>query len=138
MTITEIFTKLKNAITANNEKLQEIADKLDQLELSQGGGGSGGGNATIVDYESGKYYARNTLLVHEETVYRVLTGYTSRNFDLDYHGDGTPGSIKLKIVGFESSIVTFGSNPDQETINNLPQDTLVAIYDSTGEPYDLT
>lgn len=137
MTITEIFTKLKNAITANSIKLQEIADKLEQLEVGAGGGG-GSGNATIEDYAEGKYYERNTLLVYEETVYRVLTGYTSRNFDLDYHGDGTPGSIKLKIVGFESSIVTFGTEPDQETINNLPQDTLVAIYNSDDEPYNLT
>ena len=135
MTITEIFTKLKDAITANDAKLKEIADKLEHLEVGAGGGG---GNATIVDYAPNTYYARNTLVVYEETVYRVLAGYTSVNFDIDYHGDGTPGSVKLKIVGYESSIVTFGSEPTQEQINNLPQDTLVAIYNSTDEPYNLT
>lgn len=135
MTLSEIFTALYNAITANSRKMDEIATKLEQLEVGAGGGS---GNATIEDYQVGKNYKRNTLVVYNETVYRVLMEYTSRGFDIDYHGDGTPGSVKLKLVGFESSIVTYGEEPTQEEVNNLPQDTLVAIYRSTDDPYNLT
>ena len=42
MTISEIFTRLINAVTANSNKLKEIADKLEQLEVGAGGGGSAG------------------------------------------------------------------------------------------------
>lgn len=134
-TISEIFTNLKNAIIANSNKLDAIATKLKQLEL---GGGGGTGNASIEDYQENKAYTRNTLLVYNETVYRVLTDYVSRTFDLDYHGDGTPGSVKLKLVGFESGIVTYGDVPTQEEVNALPEDTLVAIYNSADDPYNLT
>ena len=133
MELPKIFTDLQEQIEANTLKLANITEKLKQLEL-----GGGSGNASIEDYQSGKRYKRNALLVYNETVYRVLTEYTSVDFNTDYNGDGNPGSFKLKLVGFESSIVTYGEEPTQEQVNNLPQDTLVAIYSPTDEPYNLT
>lgn len=128
MTITEIITRLINAVTANSNKLKEIADKLEQLEI-----GAGGGSASIEEYAEGKKYNRNTLVVYNETVYRVLpTEYTSVDFDTDYRAG------QLKLVGFESGIVTYGQEPTQEQVNALPEDTLVAIYNSTDDPYNLT
>lgn len=128
MTITEIITRLINAVTANSNKLKEIADKLEQLEI-----GSGGGSASIEEYAEGKKYNRNTLVVYNETVYRVLpTEYTSVDFDTDYRAG------QLKLVGFESGIVTYGQEPTQEQVDALPEDTLVAIYNSTDDPYNLT
>lgn len=128
MTITEIITRLINAVTANSNKLKEIADKLDQLEI-----GAGGGSASIEEYAEGKKYNRNTLVVYNETVYRVLpTEYTSVDFDTDYRAG------QLKLVGFESGIVTYGQEPTQEQVDALPEDTLVAIYNSTDDPYNLT
>lgn len=132
--IRRILSNLYSAITANATKMNEIAAKLEQLELGAGGDG----NATIEDYATGKKYKRNTLVVYNETVYRVLSEYVSVDFETDYHGDGTPGSVKLKLVGFESGIVTYGDVPSQEEVNNLPEDTLVAIYSSTDDPYNLT
>lgn len=129
MTISEIFTRLINAVTANSNKLKEIADKLEQLEVGAGGGGS----ASIEDYAEGKKYNRNTLVVYNETVYRVLpTEYTSVDFDTDYKAG------QLKLVGFESGIVTYGQDPTQAQVDTLPEDTLVAIYNSTDDPYNLT
>jgi hypothetical protein len=129
MTITEIITRLINAVTANSNKLKEIADKLEQLEIGAGGGGS----ASIEEYAEGKKYNRNTLVVYNETVYRVLpTEYTSVDFDTDYRAG------QLKLVGFESGIVTYGQEPTQEQVDALPEDTLVAIYNSTDDPYNLT
>lgn len=128
MTITEIFTRLIDAVTANSNKLKEIADKLEQLEI-----GAGGGSASIEEYAEGKKYNRNTLVVYNETVYRVLpTEYTSVDFDTDYRAG------QLKLVGFESGIVTYGQEPTQEQVDALPEDTLVAIYNSTDDPYNLT
>lgn len=128
MTITEIITRLINAVTANSNKLKEIADKLDKLEI-----GAGGGSASIEEYAEGKKYNRNTLVVYNETVYRVLpTEYTSVDFDTDYRAG------QLKLVGFESGIVTYGQEPTQEQVDALPEDTLVAIYNSTDDPYNLT
>lgn len=129
MTISEIIARLINAVTANSNKLKEIADKLEQLEVGAGGGGS----ASIEDYAVGKTYKRNALVVYNETVYRVLPNeYTSVDFDTDYKAG------QLKLVGFESGIVTYGQEPTQEEVNALPEDTLVAIYNSTDDPYNLT
>lgn len=132
-----IFQSLIDLVQAQSDQIGILKEKLDQLEVGAGGGG---GNATIVDYTPGTTYKRNTLVVYNETVYRVcvLDEYTAVDFETDYHGDGTPGSVKLKLVGFESSIVTYGSEPTQEEVNNLPQDTLVAIYNSADDPYNLT
>lgn len=126
-----IFEKLFTAIRAQHQLLKNIADKLEQLEVG-GGGGGGGGNATISDYESGKRYKRNTLVVDPvtETVYRVLPSeYTSNTVDYDkQHG-------YLKLVGFESEIVTFDHNPTQAEIDALPDDSVVVVYSPTDVPY---
>ena len=126
-----IFEKLFTAIRTQHQLLKNIADKLEQLEVG-GGGGGGGGNATISDYESGKRYKRNTLVVDPvtETVYRVLPSeYTSNTVDYDkQHG-------YLKLVGFESEIVTFDHNPSQAEIEALPDDSVVVVYSPTDVPY---
>jgi hypothetical protein len=105
-----------------------LADDIEQLE-SIGGGGS----ASIEDYVSNKTYKRNTLLVdtNTETVYRVCceTEYTSVTVDDDRRAGN------LKLVGFESAIVTLDHSPTQDEVNALPQDTLVAIYSTSTPPY---
>jgi hypothetical protein len=127
-----VFEKLFSVIRAQNVLIKNIADKLQQLEVGGGGGGGGGGNATISDYESGKRYKRNTLVVDPatETVYRVLPSeYTSITVEDDkLHG-------YLKLVGFESDIVTFDHNPSQSEIDALPDDSVVVIYSPTDVPY---
>ena len=134
MELPKIFTDLIAQIESNNSKLDSIADKLDQLKIGKSGGD---GNANIVDYETGKHYLRNTLVVYNETVYRGLRDYDSIDWETDT-GNGPDHECKLKLVGFESSIVTFKDTPNQSQINALPQDTLVAIYSSTDDPYNLT
>lgn len=138
MNTPEIFQNLTQVIQQQQEQIAALDEKLKHLQI--GGGGGGGGNATIEDYTLGHVYPRNTLIVwpETETVYRAIKTFTARNFNEEVSGDGTPGSIKLKLVGFESSIVTYGQKPTQEQVDNLPQDTLVAIYDSSDDPYDLT
>lgn len=125
----DIFERLIQIIADQEKTIKSIADKLEQIE-SIGSGGSG--NASIADYESGVKYTRNTLLVdtNTETVYRVIPqSYVS----ITVEDDKTNGNLKL--VGFESQIVTFDHNPSQSEINTLPDDSLVAVYSRSDTPY---
>ncbi len=122
-----VFSELLLIIHRQNTLLKNIATKLEQLEL----GGSAGGTQ-IADYEMGKTYKRNTLLVDpgSETVYRVIpTQYISETVEDDKRNG------YLKLVGFESEIVTFDHNPSQREINVLPDDAFVAVYSPTDVPY---
>ncbi len=123
----KIFQDLVDIIQDNAVKMKLLADRIEQLE-SIGGGGS----ASIEDYESGKEYKRNVLIVDTttETVYRVLSDYTSTTIE----DDKKNGLIKL--VGFESQLVSFNHDPSQTEINTLPMDTVVTIYSSTDDPYE--
>ena len=128
-----MFQNLLNQITRQENLIRQITEKLEQLEIGTGGGG-GEGNASIADYEGGVFYKRNTLLVdrNTETVYRVLPdhGYTSSgSVDRDVE------NRNLKIVGFESQIVTIDHNPSQAEIDVLPDDSVVAVYSSLDKPY---
>ena len=125
----DIFVSLNNVIKRQQEIINSIATKVEQLELSGGGGGTG--NASVEDYESGKTYKRNVLIVDPstETMYRVIEEYTS----VSVTDDCAAG--KLKLIGYESQVVTFGHRPTKEEIEALPEDTLVAIYDPTSDPY---
>lgn len=123
-----IFERLIRVIASQAALLRAIAEKLEQLEI----GGGGSGNASISDYESGKSYKRNALLVDPatETVYRVLPQeYISETVETDK----TNGYLKL--VGFESEIVTFDHNPSQSEIEALPDDAVVVVYSRTDTPY---
>ena len=123
-----IFDNLKRVIAEQQLLIESIANKLQKLESI---GGGGGGFASIEDYTPNTEYERNTLLVdtNTETVYRVLTKYTSINVETDCNNGN------LKLVGFESQIVTLDHNPTQSEIESIPEDALVAIYSSTDTPY---
>lgn len=124
----DVFQNLLNTIQAQQALIAQIANHLDQI-TSIGGGGS----ASIEDYESGKLYKRNMLIVdpQTETVYRVLREYTS----VSINDDLALVPAALKLVGAESQVVTFPHNPSQAEIDNLNNDVLVAVYSSTDAPY---
>lgn len=124
-----LFQTLFEKLEENQRLITSIAEKLQLVDIS--GGGEGGGNASIEDYQSGKKYKRNFLVVDvdTETVYRVLDEYTSDTVENDCNNG------HLKLVGFESQIVTFNGNPTQSQINTLPDDSFVAIYSSADTPY---
>lgn len=125
----KIFQDLMNVIREQDRLLSSIAEKLQQIESIGGGGGS----ASIEDYQSGQVYKRNTLLVDRdtETVYRVLAepSYTSVTVESDVQNKN------LKLVGFESQVITIDHNPSQAEIDTLPQEALVAVYSSMDAPY---
>jgi hypothetical protein len=125
-----IFEDLLATVQAQAELINSIKNKMEQLEWNHGGGG-GGGTASIEDYESGKEYKRNMLIVdpNTETVYRALSQYISDTVENDC------ANGYLKLVGFEGQVLTFAHNPTSSEIETLPDDTLVAVYNPTDTPY---
>jgi len=125
-----IFEQLIGVISAQQSLIHDIKTKLDELQVGAGGGG---GTASIEDYQSGKLYKRNMLIVDTdtETVYRVLVPeYVSDTVEND------KAAGKIKLVGFENAIQTFNHDPSQEEINALPDGTLVGVYSSNDTPYN--
>jgi tRNA(Ser,Leu) C12 N-acetylase TAN1 len=122
----DVFEKLLEIETAKEARLKRIEDAIKQLKI-------GSGSASIEDYKENTFYRRNTLVVDPgtETVYRTIPneGFTSTTFEADR------GAGRLKLVGFESQIVTFNHPPTQAEIDVLPEDTLVAIYSPQDDPY---
>lgn len=123
------FQELFEVIVAQQQLIAQIASNLSKIESI----GGGGGTASIEDYQSGKLYKRNMLLVDPltESEYRVIAQeYTS----VTINADKEAGMIKL--VGYDSQIVTFNHNPSQNEINALPDDVIVAVYSSNDTPYN--
>lgn len=128
MAMDPIFEGLINVIKEQQNLIQSIAEKVNKIESLGGGGGS----ASIEDYMPGKKYTRNMLVVDKntETVYRVIPDeYISTDVDTDASNN------YLKLVGFESQIVSFSHEPTQKEIDALPDDVLVTIYSPADTPY---
>lgn len=124
-----IFLKLEKIIKDQAELIRALTEKLERLEIGIGGGG--GGSASIEDFTTNTRYKRNVLVVDTdtETVYRVIADYTSTSVEEDC------AAGFLKLVGFESQVVTLGHEPSQKEIDALPDNSLVAIYSATDTPY---
>ena len=123
-----IFAKLESVIKDQEKLIKSLTEKLEQLQIGSGGGG---GSASIEDFTTNTKYKRNVLVVDTdtETVYRVIADYTSTSVQEDC------AAGFLKLVGFESQIVTLGHEPSQKEIDSLPDNSLVAIYSATDTPY---
>lgn len=120
----KIFSNLINAIKRQTELIQSIAKKVNKLEM-------GGGSASIEDFEAGKTYERNTLVVDPatETVYRVLRQYVSSDVTIDVeNGDIVELSTETSISG--THVVAFDHVPSQEEIDALPNNVLVTVYNA--------
>ena len=123
-----IFAKLESVIKDQEKLIKSLTEKLEQLQIGIGGGS---GSASIEDFTTNTRYKRNVLVVDTdtETVYRVIADYTSTSVQEDC------AAGFLKLVGFESQIVTLGHEPSQKEIDSLPDNSLVAIYSATDTPY---
>ena len=123
-----IFAKFESVIKDQEKLIKSLTEKLEQLQIGIGGGG---GSASIEDFTTNTKYKRNVLVVDTdtETVYRVIADYTSTSVQEDC------AAGFLKLVGFESQIVTLGHEPSQKEIDSLPDNSLVAIYSATDTPY---
>ena len=88
----------------------------------------GGGNASFTDYESGKLYKRNNVVVDPdtETCYRVLEEYVSVNVASDV------ANGKLKLLAAEGQVLGVAHTPTEEEIRNYPEDAIVAVYSKSS------
>lgn len=122
----DVFDRLLELETAREARLKRIEDALNAIQLATDA-------TSLEDYVGGKFYKRNTLVVDAltETVYRTLPreGFTSTTLQNDLENG------RLKLVGYESQFVTFNHPPTDEEVNALPEDTLVAIYSPSDDPY---
>lgn len=122
----DVFDAILAAVTAERHELDRIEKALKKINIA-------GSATTIVDYVSGSFYRRNTLVVDTftETVYRttIPEGFIATNIQEDMeHG-------RIKLVGYESQFVTFPKPPTQDQLDMLPEDVLVAIYSPQDDPY---
>ena len=120
----KIFSNLINAIKRQTELIQSIAKKVNKLEM-------GGGSASIEDFEAGKTYERNTLVVDPatETVYRVLRQYVSSDVTIDVeNGDIVELSTSSEVNVNGTHVVAFDHVPTQEELDALPNNVLVTIF----------
>ena len=99
----DIFVRLNETIKTQQQIINSIANKIEQIESI---GGGGGGSASIEDYESNKLYTRNILVVdtETETVYRVYEKDGWKRIDFN--------DIKIQIIDGEYKRIAFQFTAD--------------------------
>lgn len=132
--IDQVFLDLIDIIDQQKIIIGKMADYIEQIQ-SIGGGGGGTGNGFQV-YESGKVYKKYQALIDPatDTPYLVvpaggLVEYTSISVQQDCE-DGN-----LKLLGFDSQIVTFDHTPTPTDIDNIPEKTVVVEFNPMDTPY---
>lgn len=127
-----VFAQLINLINTQREIIHELADYLDQLEIGGGGGGGGGGSSAFQPYRSGAVYKKYDTVVDPDTMISYITtvtSFTASNIQSDVDAG------KLKLVGYDSQIITFDHPPTAEEINTLPENAIVVEFDPEDTPY---
>lgn len=131
--IEECFRRLIDLVDQQRQIIHRLTEDL--MELKHGSGGGGTGNGFEV-YESGKEYKRYQALIDPNTdiAYLVVpynggTSYTSVTVQQDC-ADGN-----LKLLGYDSQIVTFDHSPTPTEVNALPENVTVVEYNPSDTPY---
>ena len=131
----EVFAVLVDIIHKQRVIMDEMARQIKRID-SIGGGGGGTGNGFQV-YESNHVYKRYQAVIdpNTDTAYLVVPHggadeYTSITVETDCH-DGN-----LKLIGFDSQIVTTDQPLKQEQIDALPEHVVVVEYNASDTPYN--
>lgn len=128
----ELFDELIGLFRRQQLLMEQIADKISRIE-SIGGGGSGNGFQV---YESNKLYKRYQAVIDPETDVPYLV--VPRNGGSEYMSisvrqDCANGNLKL--LGFDSQIVTFDHTPTSTEVDLLPENAIVVEYNPSDTPY---
>lgn len=153
-----VFQELMDIIHEQRELINEMAGYIEQLNIGGGGNlidktftengtfrassyGADGFRSVTIDvaeggggiepYETNQDYKLYDQIIDPETntVYVVTEDYKSTDIKTDCENG------KLKLVGFDSQIVTFDHPPTQEEVNSLPENCLVVEYNPDDTPY---
>ena len=158
----DVFNDLIDVVYAQRQLIHTMANLLEQLDLSGGGGGS----AVLIDktitrngtfnarddsadgyrsvtvevpesggfqpYETDQEYVQYQTVVDPETMVAYMV-IAEQYTSVDIRTDCQAGNLKL--IGFDSQIVPFDHPPTAEEINALPENALVVEYDPDDTPY---
>lgn len=129
----QVFKDLIDIIHEQREIIHEMAEYLVQIKSIGGGGGTGNG---FQIYEANHLYKRYQALIdpNTDTAYLVvpaggLDEYTSVSVKTDCQNGN------LKLLGYESQIVTFDHAPQREEVEVLPENVVVVEYNPSDTPY---
>lgn len=132
--IEECFARLINLVDQQRQIIHRLTEAL--MQITPGSGGGGGTGTGFEVYESGKEYKRYQALIDPNTdiAYLVVpynggTKYTSVTVQQDC-ADGN-----LKLLGYDSQIVTFDHSPSPTEVNTLPENVTVVEYNPSDTPY---
>lgn len=124
-----LFDTLISVIHSQRILMEAMAEKIEQLTI---GGGSGNGFQV---YESNKLYKKYQALIdpNTDTAYLVVPHEGDEYTSVTVEEDCRNGNLKL--LGFDSQIVTFGRPPEQAEIERLPEKVIVVEYNPQDTPY---
>lgn len=127
-----LFDALIAIIHDQRVLIETMAAKLEQLEVGQGGGGSGNGFEV---YETHKVYNRYQALIDPDTdtPYLVVPAEGDTYISTTVEEDCENGNLRL--LGFDGQIVTFNHTPTQPEIDRLPEKVIVVEYNEMDTPY---
>lgn len=126
-----LFNALISVVHDQRLLIEALWAKLQELEI--GGGGSGNGFQV---YESGKLYKRYQALIdpNTDTAYLVVPyGGGTEYISVTVQEDCASGNLKL--LGFDSQIVTFDHPPRTAEVEVLPENVVVVEYNPADTPY---
>ena len=131
----EVFAVLVDIIHKQRVIMDELATQIKRIDSIGGGGGGGTGNGFEV-YESGKEYKKYQALIdpNTDTPYLVVPyGGAATYVSVTVEDDCAAGNLKL--LGFDSQIVTFNHPPTEPEVDRLPEKAVVVEYNDMDTPY---
>lgn len=129
----ELFDALIELCTRQARIIESIAHKVERIDIGGGGGGTGNGFEV---YESGKEYKKYQALIdpNTDTPYLVVPyGGAATYVSVTVEDDCAAGNLKL--LGFDSQIVTFNHPPTEPEVDRLPEKAVVVEYNDMDTPY---
>lgn len=134
--IEECFLRLQRIVAQQQQLIHRMAEDIVKIKIG-GGGGGGTGNGFEV-YESGKTYKKYQALIDPNTdipylvvPYGGATEYVSDTVE----NDCAAGNLKL--LGFDSQIVTFNHPPTEPEVDRLPENVVVVEYNDVDPNYNI-
>ena len=133
--IEECFLRLQRIVAQQQQIIHRMAEDIVKIKIGGGGGGTGNGFEV---YESGKEYKKYQALIdpNTDTPYLVVPyGGATTYVSVTVEDDCAAGNLKL--LGFDSQIVTFNHPPTEPEVDRLPENVVVVEYNDVDPNYNI-